>query len=129
MTTIEHQIEEMGRELADMLDGAKSAVERINRLTTEPHSVRRYQPRYMKRPNSRWDSAYNFLLAESDDRDRPYELAMHSSEQGLAGERSTFRHYADAETAGREWCETHGKSLDSLVIASLDIVHHNVEQE
>ena len=95
-------------EVLPLLTKAKSAVESIKRLTTEPNSVRRYQPRYVNRPcpggdPMKWDRQYEFELSELDDRDRPWTLAVPGrSVVRMSGENATFRTYTEAEQAGLE---------------------------
>ena len=79
----------------------------------------------------KWDRQYDFELSELDDRDRPWTLAVPGrSVVRMSGDNATFRTYAEAEQAGLEWCDMHGKSTKDLVVASIDIAYHdNIDYE
>jgi hypothetical protein len=74
------------------------------------------------------DRSYQYAVQQFDDRDKPFKVAMLASLWDVAKENTTFRYYAEAEEAGRVYCDLHCIELNNLVIASIDVVYHKVKE-
>ena len=108
-----HRLELAAGELESAIESLGHVQSALNLMTMEPGSIRRYQPRVI-------------TGIGVDRRDAPWRPAG-----GLGGKPGdgTFKEFVTAEQAGRKYCAEHNIPLHYLVIASLDIVYHKIEED